>query len=147
MGNANFLVRLARIGRGKRVLLAEAAALLAIASFAVRCLPFRRAVRLGVVPVAAKLPDSSTTLDDVVWSIEAVGRRAPFRAVCIEQGIAGQRMLRRRGWPAVLHYGIAMAGGAVLKAHVWLAVGDRVVLGARNMPDFRCVATYPAEGE
>ena len=63
--------------------------------------------------------------------------------MCIQQGLALQWMLRRRGVDARLHYGIAKDERGELQAHVWVAAGGEVVIGGAEAPQFKCVATYP----
>ena len=100
--SAGPLLRLQRLGRERRGLLVEAVGALALSCAAVAFLPFRRAIRLGSVSPA---PGRSGSVSDCVWAIEAAARRTPLRAVCIQKGLALQRMLRRRGADARLHYG------------------------------------------
>ena len=89
--------------------------------------------------------------DEVVrnacWSIEAAAAAVPWRAVCLQQGLALQWMLRRRGIDALLHYGLAKEQGRELAAHVWVAVGDNLVIGGDIASKFRCVATFPQTEE
>ena len=59
----------------------------------------------------------------------------PFRAVCLQQALACQIMLRRRGVEARLHYGVAI--GERLEAHVWVSVGNRIVIGEEEAGRFR----------
>lgn len=76
--------------------------------------------------------------------MEALGRRMPFRALCLQQGIAFQWMLRRRGINAVLHYGIFLPeGGGDMLAHVWVSVDGKVLLGHREREGYAEVARYP----
>ena len=64
--------------------------------------------------------------------------------MCIEQGIAGQRMMRRAGINARLHYGAHPGDGdAKLSAHVWVSVDGDVVLGGEEAVDFAEVAVFP----
>jgi hypothetical protein len=62
--------------------------------------------------------------------------------MCIEQGLAAQRMLRSAGAEAVLHYG-AQHEPAKLAAHVWVSVGGTIVIGGEEAADFREIATFP----
>jgi hypothetical protein len=64
--------------------------------------------------------------------------------LCIEQGLAAQRMLRRGGRDALLHYGARQnpASGR-LEAHVWVSVDERTVIGGEEAPGFAAVAAYP----
>ena len=130
-----------KLGRQRLLLLAEAAGTLAAVSFALRVLPFKRAIRMGSVRLANREP---TSAHECIWAVEAAARRAPWRAVCIQQGLAAQRMLRRRGIDAVLHYGIANRGDqAKLEAHVWVTVGATALIGGAEAPEFEPVAAYP----
>lgn len=122
-------------------LIAEAGAALAAASAATRILPFKRFIRLGALPVRRSKPLDELELAHIM---EALGRRMPFRALCLQQGIAFQWMLRRRGIDAVLHYGISLPeGGGDMLAHVWVSVDGKVLLGHREREGYAEVARYP----
>lgn len=134
------LSRFHRFGRERRGLLIEAASALALACAAVAFLPFRRAIRLGSV---APEPGRSGSVSDCAWAVEAAARRLPLRAVCIQKGLALQRMLRRRGFDARLHYGARNEPPGKLHAHVWVSVEGDVVMGGNEQPDFAEIAVFP----
>lgn len=131
------------IGRSGRdnLLLIEAVLQLLRAWAAIRFLPFRRAVTSGSAPLAGM---SGATVDQVAWAVTAASAHVPWRTVCFQQGLALQRMLRRRGFDARLHYGIGHTDAGDLQAHVWVSVDDRFVIGGEQAPGFKCVAIYPA---
>jgi len=84
---------------------------------------------------------------DYVWAVEALARRVPWRTVCIQKGVAVQRLLRMHGWNAVLHYGARNPGGASdLEAHVWVSVDDAIVIGGEEAGGFVEIARYPLRG-
>lgn len=141
MKGRNLFGRWARLSQPRRGMLVEAVAALAAASAAIRLLPFKQAVRLGSRPLASKRATDQT--DDACWAIEAAARRVPWRAVCIQKGVALQWMLRRRGVDARLHYGVARDQAGGIEAHVWVAAGDRVVIGGDEAERFPRVATFP----
>ena len=115
---------------------------LSIASTAVILLPFNRAIRLGCVDL--RTPRASTSADDVVWAIEAASRYLPWRTMCIEQGLAAQRMLRTGGIAATLHYGARQHSDiATIEAHDWVCTSGRIVLGAEQAANFAELAVYP----
>ena len=119
----------------------EAGAALAAASAATRLLPFKRFIRLGALPVRHTRPLDARELARIM---EGLGRRVPFRALCLQQGIAFQWMLRRRGIDAVLHYGMLLPeGGGDMLAHVWVSVDSEVLLGHRERNGYTEVARYP----
>lgn len=132
--------KLRRLDRQRRTLLVRAAITVTAASAAVALLPFRRAVRFGSVP----LGEGQIGIEDCVWAVEAAARRLPWRALCIEQGLAAQRMLRRAGTDARLHYGAHRdIGSDKLHAHVWVSVAGRIVLGGEEAKAHAEIATYP----
>jgi len=135
------LVRLSRLGRGRRHLLARATIWLAMASAALAVLPFRRAIRFGSIPLANRRSDD---IEDCLWAIETAARRVPWRAMCIEKGLAGQRLLRRSGADARLHYGVRHhPENGKLEAHVWVTIEGRSVIGGQEAAGFAEVAAYP----
>ena len=142
MAKASVITRWVRLSRRRRALLAEAVLAVAAASAAIRFRPFKRAISMGSLPLTDQPPGGDIT-DDVRWAVETAGRNVPWRAMCIQQGLALQWMLRRRGVDARLHYGIAKDEGGELQAHVWVAAGGEVVIGGAEAPRFKCVATYP----
>jgi hypothetical protein len=131
-----------RSGHGNS-LLAEAVIGLLKGWLAVRFLPFRHAVTSASRVLAPHGPQ--VKIDELVWAVRAASAHVPWRTVCFQQGLALQRMLRRRGVDARLHYGVGYAQGDELQAHVWISVDSHIVLGAEQAPAFKCVAIYPAD--
>jgi hypothetical protein len=117
------------------LLLAEAGAVILVASLALRLVPFRTlAERLDSGRKGGRQADAET----VYWLRRAVlawARRLPWRALCFEQGLAAFALLRRRGLKATLHFGAATIDGE-LKAHVWVTSGKAEVVGCENKEDF-----------
>lgn len=137
----------ARLGKStaaERRLLVEAVASLAVASFLIALVPFRKVATLARLP-EGDAPGPSEQLREIAavrWAVAASARRVPWRAKCIEQGFAAQWMLRRRAVPAVLHYGVAKRDGE-LAAHVWVRSGPNDVIGCENSGEFAEVAQFP----
>ena len=121
-------------------LLVAASAALARARGTLLLLPFERAIRHGSVPLSSRGEGGSVF--EIVWAVQAVGRRLPFRTMCIEQGLAAQRLLRRTGVDARLHYGARQAADA-LEAHVWVSVDGTTLIGGEEASGFALIATYP----
>ncbi len=133
------VMRFWQLPAGQRALLFEAAVTLTVVSAALPLLSFKRAIRLGCVPLA---PVSSADAQDVVSAVEAAARRLPWRTVCIQRGIAAQRMLRRRGLDATLHYGIGNEADG-LAAHVWVSLDGVPVIGGKEAGAFAPVGAFP----
>ena len=133
------LAKFWRLEPGRRLLLMEAAATLALAAAALALLPFKRAIRIGAVPLRR---DSPADAYEVVAAIETAALRLPWRNVCIHKGIAAQRMIRRRGLDARLHYGIGKDDGR-LAAHVWVSLDGVPVIGGEEADAFAPVGAFP----
>ena len=142
MSRSSLVSRWARLSRRRQWLLLEALAAIGAASAAVRLVAFKRAIRIGSLRLPSQAAAGDIT-EDVRWAVEAAARNVPWRAMCIQQGLALQWMLRRRGVDARLHYGIARDETGELQAHVWVAAGESVVIGGAEAPRFKCVATFP----
>ena len=133
-----------------KLMLAEAILLLATASAAIRLLPFRRTVELmkGREGTAEpSLAEQRRIVAQCRWAVSAWADRVPWRAVCFQRGLALHLMLRRRGIRSILHYGVAQTEQEGLRAHVWIDVGGRTILGAGDAPRFTRLASFPAPTE
>ena len=117
----------------------EAGAVLAASSFLTRVLNFKIYIKMGSRTVQSVRSSDGTRLS---WITDELANRLPFRAVCLQRGLALQWMLRRRGLDAVLHYGIRMQ--AEVEAHVWVTLGQVVMIGGPQHTTFSEVARYPS---
>ena len=133
----------------QRRLLAETVLWLAIARLMVVAVPFRRlSRRLGTQgrESSTEVHGESTQalVREIVWSLQAASRRLPWRCACIEQGIAGKMMLRRRAIGSTLYLGVARAGEgeSQASAHAWLRSGPLVLTGAAGRDWYTVVSTF-----
>src|ERR1700678_3518578 len=86
--------------------------------------------------------EQAQTLRRIEWSIDAVVRHAPFTFVCFPQCLAAYFMLRRRHIASKLFYGVTRDADQ-LKAHTWVKVGDRTVVGGDVESHFTVLTTFP----
>ncbi|KHQ50145.1 lasso peptide biosynthesis B2 protein [Mameliella alba] len=89
----------------------------------------------------------------ITSAVIAVAKISP-RSVCIQQTIAAQLSLRLRGLPATAYIGVhrnpaqRSADPRGYNAHVWLRVGDRVLIGGPRVSMYVPLASFaPAAGE
>ena len=126
--------------------LAEAASILAAASIAIHVLPFRRVVS-AVSRDGGERMDPTGTSKEIArarWAVEACARRLPWKIVCFQKGLAMQVLLRRRGVPTALHYGVAQDQERGLSAHVWVTHAGETIIGGERAGDYTCLATFPS---
>ena len=124
---------------------AEALCALTAASAAIRLLPFRTVVRtmnhgLGQPPRPAT--EYARLAGDVRQAVKRASTRLPWTIVCFPEGLAAHWMLRRRGAPSRVHYGLRPSD-TKLSAHVWVTLGEMVVVGEETTDFHTCVAVFP----
>ncbi|MBU1325923.1 MAG: lasso peptide biosynthesis B2 protein [Alphaproteobacteria bacterium] len=86
---------------------------------------------------------------DVRWAVAAAARRVPFRAVCLQQALAAEAMLRRRRIATVLHLGSGRDGAGEMTAHAWLDAAGVPVTGyplAPYLQEVGCFVSCPDPG-
>jgi hypothetical protein len=86
--------------------------------------------------------EPAQTLRRIEWSIDAVVRHVPFTFVCFPQCLAAYFMLRRRHIASKLFYGVTRDADQ-LKAHTWVKVGDRTVVGGELESRFTVLTSFP----
>ena len=126
----------------------EAMFCLVLATVAIAVLPFRRVGLLAASPVRRAEPAQASVYSElrrVRWAVLACAKRVPWSALCFQQGLAAQIMLRRRGVPSTLYYGAAMKESRRLYAHVWVLYGNENVIGGESASEFALLATFPSK--
>lgn len=138
--------RLARLRTrdGRQVLIAASA--LAWVNLALKILPFNRAITIGSMRIRQRRGLNQDRVREWAAAVSRAARLVPWRAVCIHQGLALQWLLRKRGVPAILFYGTKFEDGE-LTAHVWVKVGERVVIGEEGSTHFHVMTSFPSESE
>jgi hypothetical protein len=129
-------------------LVGETLAALAVASIAVRAVPFRKIAGAAARGTPSpRVPDPKRYGDEIKqvrWAVEAVSSRVPWRTVCFQKGLAAHFLLKRRGVPTRMHYGIDNRREEGLRAHVWVTSVAGPVIGTEVADEYVCVATFPA---
>lgn len=85
----------------------------------------------GATRPAAATPDDrvAARIERLRWALAALGRRMPFRADCVVQVLAAERIVLGWGLAPQFFLGVERPGDNGFAAHVWLKVGDQVVTG------------------
>lgn len=126
-----------RLSLARKIMLMETAFLLPWAWVLVRALPFRYWSRGLGKPTPGEADPSVTATDkrtrDICWAAMAINNAAGGRFTCLMLAMTAQWMLNRRRISNSLVLGTRTEQGAdnrlAMKAHAWLRVGTRVVLG------------------
>ncbi|HEX6770744.1 MAG TPA: lasso peptide biosynthesis B2 protein [Acidobacteriaceae bacterium] len=116
-----------------RFLVAEAFAALCAARFALALLPARWIFRWLERPFRkAGTQEMREVPERVRWAVLTVARYGPLSFVCFPQALAAHAMLRRRGIGSIMHYGVRRSADRQMRAHTWLEVEHRMLLGGES---------------
>jgi hypothetical protein len=78
------------------------------------------------------MPQRPQLIERIRWAVLTVARYGPLSFVCFPQALAAHAMLRRRGVGSVMHYGVRRSADRQMRAHTWLEVDNRMLLGGES---------------
>jgi hypothetical protein len=132
-----------------RWLLVKAALLLEAIKLGMVLLPFRTLRRLAgrAAGAPARRPRRGyASAERVTWAVEAASRHTPGVKSCLNQALAAQVLLARRGHPALVRIGVARGEGGRFQAHAWVESGGEVVVGGSGHERFTPLTVLEGEG-
>jgi hypothetical protein len=141
------------LSAAKKRLLLEAFATLLMARCSLALLPVRWIFRWLERPLdrpADSGPAASADADVVErirWAVLSVARYGPLSFVCFPQALAAHAMLRRRAISSIMHYGVRRSADRKMRAHTWLEVDHRMLLGGESALLFAPIHSTGSTGE
>lgn len=93
-----------------------------------------------------KTPESKTV--DIVESrrigryIRHIGDRLPWKCTCLVNAVAAKIMLRRRGIPATIYFGMTRDESRKIIAHAWTKCGNFLVTGKDDAHEYKTVGYF-----
>lgn len=132
-----------------RWLLIKTALLVEAISLGIRLVPLRILWRL--LTRVANSPvgpwhAAHHSADRVTWAVELASRNTLGAKSCLTQAMAAQVLLARRGYPALLHIGVARGEHGRFQAHAWVESKGKVVLGGPDIESFTPLAVLEVGG-
>lgn len=82
--------------------------------------------------------------DRICWAVDSASRFSPS-STCLTRALSAKLLLSRAGHPAALRIGVAKGQGEQLRAHAWVEVGGRVVIGDHRLSEFTPLPSLPGE--
>ena len=129
-----------------RLLFSEAFFLSGLIRLAILTIPFRFLARLlGRQNINRKLKhtrNSKEKIEIILWAIETVSGRTPWKSTCLVQAICGKIMLKIRKQKSTLFLGVAKDDRQGIKTHAWLSAGDTTFLKTANPDEYTIVASF-----
>ena len=81
----------------------------------------------------------------VIDICNAIRRAAKFslhKSNCYDQALAGKIMLKWRGLPSTIYFGLSKSDPLELIAHAWLRCGSQIVTGKLGLENYTIIACY-----
>ena len=124
----------------------EALFYLTLSKILVLCRPLNTYVaKLGVAQCETLKSDTHAykyELAAIRLALRVVPAYLPWRSVCLDQALAAQRMLSRRGLQNTLYFGVALSQDRSLLAHAWVRSGDQWIVGYQPHMNYQVVGSY-----
>ncbi len=113
----------------QRRLFVEGTLLVIVFRVALWVLPFRK-----VLAFVDRIPKGHRSLspDEAVRAVRAAARRLLGERPCLPQALAVRYWLKRSGRESVLRLGVTKDDAGRLKAHAWLELDGRVLIGGES---------------
>jgi hypothetical protein len=140
---------LARHSKAEAALMAEAVLCLAAARLGTLMLPFRWVAAFSAtMGRRSPLPPEqrAASIRSIAGVVTVAARHTYFRAACLQQALALQYMLRRRGVETVLNFGVTHDADGALAAHAWVSDDEDAVIIGGAVGKFTRLAQFPRPG-
>jgi hypothetical protein len=82
----------------------------------------------------------------VAWAIDATGRRLGRLSSCLARAVIAEMLFDPLDGPVIFNIGVRHAADGRFQAHAWIAIADRVLVGASS-DDYVPVVTWTGGGE
>jgi hypothetical protein len=106
-------------------------------------LPFSLVMRTIRPPRRASGSVTPALSQSIAVAVRTAARNMPGSLTCLPQGLAACWMLQGKGAAPRLHYGVQSAGNSGFRAHVWVELDGRGVLGHNSADSFSTLAVFP----
>jgi hypothetical protein len=81
-------------------------------------------------------------VDRISNSVRNVSKVSPFDFKCLVQATVGKYFISRERIESTIYFGVKKDESNNLKAHAWLRVGSKIVLGGEIADQYNVVSTY-----
>lgn len=85
---------------------------------------------------ARSSPVTFEKIDAISTVINGLSIRTPWRSTCLVKVMATHKMLLKRHVQHILHFGVQKNSSIEIKAHAWLSVGSKIIVGGENSEGF-----------
>lgn len=130
----------------QKFMIIEVFFLLGFTRFMILFIPFRKIASLmgKVMKESPEVisPDLLVTAKQITRYIQKISNFTPWQSKCFVQALSAQFMLKNRGIPSTIYFGVAKDVKQQLLAHAWLRCGPEILTGSVEQPGFTPVVFF-----
>jgi hypothetical protein len=137
------LLKYLALTRADRKLLRNAVYRLLLARAALRVLPFSLVLRTLDKPGVSATVVTPELTRRIAATVKTAARSSPITLNCLPQALAVCWLLQKYGAAPRLHYGVESDGRLSFRAHAWVELDGRGIIGHDIPGNFATLATFP----
>ncbi len=69
--------------------------------------------------------------------INGIAVRTPWSSTCLVKALAANKMLAKKKIPHSFHLGVQKTANAQMKAHAWISVAGKIIIGGEEAGEFK----------
>ncbi len=86
--------------------------------------------------IPSPLP-SFKPVEQIADVVNGVAVRTPWTSTCLVKAMAAHKMLLKKNIPHTLHFGVQKDTRGKMKAHAWLSVANKIIIGGEESDKFK----------
>ncbi len=81
---------------------------------------------------------------NIMWAISAALKYLPFKAMCLNQALVAQKMLKKRNTSGLLFLGVGMddKDEKGMIAHAWVKCNENIITGNNSLEKYKVISTF-----
>jgi hypothetical protein len=80
---------------------------------------------------------SIKTVQQIAEVVNGVSVRTPWASTCLVKVLAAHKMLLKKNIPHILHFGLQKITPGQMKAHAWLSVSNKIIIGGEESHTYK----------
>jgi hypothetical protein len=84
---------------------------------------------------------SFKSVQQIADVVNGVGVRTPWLSTCLVKVLAAHKMLLKKNIPHTLHFGLQKNIPGQMKAHAWLSVSNKIIIGGEEADTYKEISS------
>ncbi len=97
-------------------------------------------------PLSAISVQQLKSVESIATVVNGLAARTPWSSTCLVKVVAAHKMLSKKNIPHTLHIGVKKTPAGEIKAHAWLSVANKIIIGGESAAEFREISQINIRG-